>query len=138
MEMIEKYRDALTKIPPPGCGCHPYLLTVSNYGAIAGLSPDRIISDIRVAIPQGQRQVGDREIWDTINKALADHNGGTFTPRPRPKPIVNDGRKTLQRIIGEAKISDEADLWEASPTRLLDEPQDDRHCCLEPYTNRPT
>lgn len=125
MNLRERYGEALQNIPPPGCGCHPYLLTVCNYGVICEMSADQIFSDIRRTIPQGARQISDREITDAINKALADRNGSTFTPRQRTKPIVKDGKAALQKIIAQGKISDEAGLWEASPIRLSEEPKDD-------------
>jgi hypothetical protein len=122
---LERYREALEKIPPPGCGCHTSLLGVANQGVIAGIDLQKIFDDIRVNIPEGSRRISDREIVDAVNKAMADHNGGIFTPRPRPVSIVKDGASALQRIIGLGDISDESDLWECSPIRLLDEPKDD-------------
>jgi len=125
MNLLDRYQESLRSIPPSGCGCHPYLLAVSNYGIMSGLDAEQIFSDIRNAIPQGTRRISDREITDAINKALQDHNGGTFTPKARPAPIVNDGKVALQKIIDQARISDEADLWECSRLRLWEEPKDD-------------
>jgi hypothetical protein len=62
---------------------------------------------------------------------MQDHNGGNFTPRPRPEPIVKDRKAALQRVIDQAKISDEVDLIECSPVRLWDEPQGDPVLLLE-------
>ncbi len=121
----ERYRKALKRIPAPGDGCHPSLLTVANLGVHAGLDGERIFRDIWECIPQGSRRVPDREITDAINKALSDHHGGTFTPRSRRAPIVHDGKSALQRIISQGKISEEAALRESSPIRLLGKPQDD-------------
>ena len=126
-----RYHDALTRIPPPGCGCHITLLTVANYGVLAGLSSEQIFSNIRQAIPTGTRRISDGEIFQAINKALGDHRGGTYTSRTRPAPVVQDGKAALQRIIDQGKISNEIDLWEASPIRLLDEPQGDPALFLE-------
>jgi len=39
--------------------------------------------------------ISDSEISDAINKALSDHNSGTFIPRPDQKPVVKDGKATL-------------------------------------------
>ena len=75
--------------------------------------------------PEGSRRIFDREIQDAINKAIADHIGGTFTPRPRPVSIVKDGAAALKRIIEQSDITDEADIWELSPIRIWGEPQDD-------------
>jgi len=131
MNLLARYQESLRSIPPSGCGCHPYLLAVSNYGIMSGRGADQIFSDIRGAIPQGKRRISDREISDAIRKALSDHSGGTFTPKVRPAPVVINGKAALQKIIDQGKISEEADLWEASPIRLLEEPKDDPVFMLE-------
>jgi hypothetical protein len=125
MNLLNRYQESLRSIPPPGCGCHPYLLAVADYGVMGGLSGEQIISDVRYAIPQGMRRISDREITDAVNKALSDHNGGTFTPRPRPEPPVQDMTTALQKIIQKGKIKTEAALWEASPKRLREDPERD-------------
>ena len=122
---IDRYREVLRHIPPPGCGCHTSLLGVANHGTIAGRPPQEIFEDIRQNIPTGSRRISDREIREAINKALADHNGGPFTPGPRPVPVIQNGKAALQRIINQGRYSDEADVWEASPIRLLDEADHD-------------
>lgn len=124
MTLLERYQDALRNIPPPGCGYHPYLLTVCNYGVICEMSEERIFTDIRHATPQGKRRISDREITDAVNKALSDHYGKTFTSRPRPEPVVKDGAAARQRIISQSKITTEVDLWEASPIRLWEAPNE--------------
>ncbi|MFH0807598.1 MAG: hypothetical protein V2A57_04210 [Elusimicrobiota bacterium] len=132
MPVINRYFQALFTIPAPGGnGCHPALLSIANLGTLSGKDPDEIFSDIRQAIPPGTRRVADREIQDAIKKAIADHSGGTYTPQLRPKPVVSDGKSTLQRIIGQAVIDNVADLWEASPIRLLDDPKQDPALLLE-------
>jgi len=117
--MKSKYKKSLRSIPAPGTGCHPSLLSVANLGVIAGVEPEQIFNDIRRAIPHGGRFVPDREIDDTIKKAKSDYRGGIFTPRPRPKPIVKNGKAGLQKIISQAQITDDVDFWEASPIRLF-------------------
>lgn len=132
MTIIERYQESRRNIPTPGGGgCHTAILGVANLGVIAGLTAEAIFQDLRRSIPQGKRRISDREITDAINKALQDHDGGSFTPRPRPKPAVRNGKTALQKIIDQSKISDEADLWEASPIRLLGEPKDDPVLLLE-------
>jgi hypothetical protein len=81
-----------------------------------------MFSDLRSAIPKGKRRISDREIQDAASKALSDHRGGTFTPRPRPAPIIQNGAAALQRIIDQSKITTEVDLWEASPISLWEAP----------------
>lgn len=127
-----KYQDRLKSIPVPGGGgCHTSLLACANFGVLAGLRPEQIQSDIRCHIPQGRRRITDREIREAISKASLDHKGGTFTPKARPEPIVNDGKAALQRIIKQGPISEDIDLWELSPIRLGGEPQEDPVLFLE-------
>lgn len=132
MTVLDRYSKALESIPAPGGnGCHPALLSVANLGTLAGLDPEQIYNDLRRAIPKGARRVPDNEIWKTIKKALREHKGGTFIPRPKTKPVINDGKAALYKIISQSKISDEADLWESSPIRLLDDPAGDAVLLLQ-------
>lgn len=124
-ERFSLYEKELNNISAPGTGCHSDLMKVANYGVLAGVPPDDIFDDIRRNIPRGNRKVSDREIKDTINRALSDHNKGTFVPKPRPEPIVRDGKAVFERLVKKATISTEADLWESSPTRLSDHPTGD-------------
>jgi hypothetical protein len=126
MSLLDRYRKKLSTIPPPGRGCHCYIMGVVDLGVKAGLSAERIFQDIRRSIPPGDRKVPDREIVDAINKALADHGKGHCRAHvPNVVPVVQDGKSVLQRIIDQATITDEADLLMASPIRLSDEPQGD-------------
>jgi hypothetical protein len=116
--MYNKYIKRLRNFPASGEGRHPGLLGVSNLGTLAGIAPHQIYEDLRRLCPD----IPDREISAAIKKALTDHNGGTFTPRQRPRPVVTDSKKALQRIIGQSDL-EECDLWEASPRRIFEEPQ---------------
>jgi hypothetical protein len=142
MNRYETYREKLACIPPPGegGGCHGVLLGAANLGVRANLPFEVIFSDIRQAIPPGRRRVPDREITDAINRAMVDHNGGSFYPRPAPeKPMVRDGVAALRRIIESSVISDEADLWEASPIRINWLPKEDTtHLLLAMYDDNDT
>lgn len=120
-----RYHEALKRIPRPGTGCHPSLLSIANYGIMAGLNPERIFLEIRDHIPQGKRRISDREISDAVNKALSDHKKGSFVPKPRSAPIVTQGEITLKKLIGQGSYSTEVDLFESSPIRLWDAPQRD-------------
>lgn len=125
MSVIEsRYKERLDNIPPPGSGCHPSLLGVANLGVLAGKDPREIYEDIRCSIPPGSREVGEREITDAIIKAVRDHQGGTFTPRSQPEPIIKDGKVALQRIIEQGRINKDVDLMEASPVRILCLPEE--------------
>lgn len=126
----DRYHDALNNLPPPGAGCHTALLSVANLGARAGVSPDALFDDLRQAIPSGSRRVSDREILDAVNKAMTDHNGGTFTPAPKPKPVVKNGDETLRAIINMGKHRTVEDLKARSPIRIYDQPPLTTHCLL--------
>ena len=125
-QALIRYNLALNSIPAPGGnGCHPALMSVANLGVFANLDPEQIFNDIRRSIPTGGRKVTNNEIRKTIDKAFRDHQGSTFIPRPRPRPVVNDGKVALRKIISQSKKSDDVDLWEISPLRLLDDPAAD-------------
>jgi len=125
-QALNRYNVALRNIPTPGGnGCHPALMSIANLGIFANLDPEQIYNDIRRSIPTGRRKVPDSEILKTVRKALQEHKGGTFIPRPRPRPVVNDGKVALRKIISQSKKSDDVDLWEISPLRLLDDPAAD-------------
>jgi hypothetical protein len=110
-------------------------MSTANLGIMAGKDPQEIHDEIRKVIPTGTRQISDREITDAINKALSDHRGRTYTPRPHPVPVVQDGKTALQRIIRQAKLTDEVDIWEASPLRIWDEPKDHQALFLSTIFN---
>ena len=118
--MLSRYQDGLNSMPTAGhgYGFHQAELSVANYGILAGIDPEQIFNDIRSKADNGERRVPDREITDTIRKAVLDHKKGTFIPTHRPRPIVNDGKKARQRIIDNGKYDNDADLWESSPLRL--------------------
>lgn len=123
MTAADRYQAKLHSIPTPGTGCNPYLLGVADLGVMAGIDPQTIHDNIRQAIPHGSRRVSDKEITRAIHRALAYHDAGTYTPRPRPAPAVTDGKAALRRIIDKAPFSDEVDTWEASPLRVWDPPE---------------
>ena len=118
-------------LPPPGLGYHTDLMRKANYAAILGMNPEDAFADLRQRTPMGNRPIPDREITDALRKAYGELSSGSFIPRPQPKPIVSDGEKALRRIIAQATVTDEADLWEASPIRLMGEPTHDTSLFLE-------
>lgn len=125
MNLQALYQDELHRLQPPGSGAyHGKILGIANYAAKVDLPPDQVVEDIRRHTKPGTRQLGYMEIESAVKKAYQEAGSG-FTPRPRPKPVVKDGKAALQKIINQGKISDEADLWEASPLRLWEEPKDD-------------
>ncbi len=119
---LEKYESALKNIPPPGSGCHPYLMTVANLGAVAGLPVSVIVGDILQAIPKGKRTVTEREVADAARKAAteAGRGPGRYTPPPPVPAMVKrlDGAKYRQRLIQRGDGATEYELWELSPLRI--------------------
>jgi hypothetical protein len=124
---FRRYQETKKQIPLPGCGndYHTFILGIANRGVLAKVDPQQIFDDIREHTPPGKRHVSDREIQDAVSKAFTDISTGTFTPKPKPAPVVQDGKAALQKIIEQSNISDAADLWELSPIRLHDEPKED-------------
>jgi hypothetical protein len=131
MPALDRYNNNLATPQAPGTGCHGWIMSTANLGIIAKLSGEQIFSGIRQSIPQGSRRIPDKEINDAIHKAKQDFDGGTFTPRPRPAPVVKDGKAARQKIINQATIKTEADLWESSPIRLHNEPAKDSPLLLK-------
>lgn len=126
------YEEPLT---PPGFGYHADLMRKANFAAILGLRLEDAFADLRRRTPEGSRRPPDREIIDTLKKAYQDKSGGSFIQRPQPKAMVPDGSQTIRKIIESATISQEADLWELSPIRLMDAPQHDARLFLETMFN---
>jgi len=129
---VERYRDALATIPPPGQGCHPALLRVANLGIAAGIGAETVVAEIRSAIPEGTRRVTVREIRATVDKAAKEvgSESRTWTTRSVATVPRIDGMKIRNRIIAGGS-EDEADLWEASPVRLDGEPERDAQLLLD-------
>jgi hypothetical protein len=124
------YHDALRDLPPPGAGYHGAILGIANLAAGAGISPDQAVDDIRRHTKPGNRRLTPREIETAVLKAYRDIGSG-YTPRPRPEPPVKDMAAALQKIIRRGEIKTEADLWEASPLRLWEDPEKDPVLFLE-------
>jgi hypothetical protein len=118
MSALDRYADNLSNPKQRGEGAHGFIMSTANRGTIAGLPAQQIYGDLRRILTS---KVSDQEITTAINKA--QNHKGTYTPRPAP--VIQDGKATLQKIIGQATITTEVDLWEASPIRLWDEPQRD-------------
>jgi hypothetical protein len=117
----DRYQNRLDHFCLPGEGRHSALLGVANLGVMAGSSLVQIHEDLRNAT-----DMPDSEIKQALEKAAREHGLGSavYIP-PKPKPVVREGEAALRRIIEQATITDEADLWEVSPIRLMDEPVKD-------------
>jgi len=116
----ERYLQKLNSIPAPGGGgCHQALLGVANLGLYAGRSLHELFDDIKLNIPNGGRQVDDREIVDAINKAQQDYNKKGYVPAAK-KPLVKlDGQSALNVIIDEnIDIAEPIELLKRSPYKL--------------------
>ena len=105
-------------IPPAR---YPTRTTPADFGSLFTAAN---IADIRGAIIPGKRQITDREVLDSIQKAVTDLRAGKWTPRPRPTPIVKDGRAALQKLIAAGSIHDEETLRKASPVLIPEDPRD--------------
>lgn len=138
MNLLQRYLEKLSSIPPPGCGCHIFLLAVANLGVICGLCIDRIFADIRRSIPSGTRNVPDKEILDAIRKAENDHGRGNREAfNPKLSQAVRGKEVARKNIIRQSQVHDEADLWELSPVRLMGILQEDMipllSCLFKPF-----
>jgi hypothetical protein len=114
--LSSRYQDRLRSMPAPGQGRHTAILAIANLGIMAGAAQDDIHDDIRRATDGG---LPDHEIRAAILKAAKDHGSGSiYQLPPRPAPLIKDGKAAVRRIISQGTISEEADLWDASPVRL--------------------
>lgn len=138
--LIERYENALHRIPTPGTGCHAALLGCANLGIMAGINEHTLLADIRAAIPTAGRRVPDGEILDAIRKAQADvspigdnvANGQQTHHRPAPavKPPF-DGPAYRRKLIAQGDGAEEADFMELSGGMLPLEPAQDAVYLLE-------
>ena len=94
-----KFRTARKHIPAPGYnrGCHRSLLGVATLGILAGHTDDEIFVSIRVAIPEGKREVGDKDIWDAIKRAHVD-TVPAGSPPSDCSPVENSRRVKLNEV----------------------------------------
>lgn len=67
---LRLYEETLQGLPATGYGCHPALLSVANYGRMAGLAPEQVFVDIMNNLKPGKRRVPASEIKDAIEKAF--------------------------------------------------------------------
>jgi hypothetical protein len=133
MKMTSKYEESLNRMPAKKQGRHTYLMTIGNYAALAGVPQDQALDDIR-RVTSGD-PMSDKEIADAVAKAFAGHgaHGMAYRPPPKPAPLISNGNAARQRIISAGTISEDVDLWELSPSRLLDHPAADMILLLKTH-----
>ena len=114
----DQYQEELRNLPASGGGgCHVSLLSVANYGRLAGLTAGQVTDDLAKHV-HGKRRVSGQEIQAAVNKAFQSQS--TYIPHVRsavPAPKV-DGAKLLAGIVARGRDFTEAELWEASPVRI--------------------
>lgn len=130
---LDQYKEALKSLPAPGMqlGCRRKSLGVANRARIAGLSPDEAFIDIRRQIDSnpGNRRVRDEEIRRAIRTAFSNSN---FIPTTTQHKIpIIDGNKAFNEIVNRGKDIEEAELWELSPVRLFEHPDQDTLLLLQ-------
>ena len=113
-----KFQAARKRIPAPGYGrgCHRSLLGVATLGILAGHTDDEIFVSIRVAIPEGKRVVGDKDIWDAIKRAHVDTVPAGSAPSNRP-PVEISRRVTLSEAEA-AKVKARVLAYSNGPVNL--------------------
>lgn len=123
--LVERYKERLSLIPPPGAGCHRELLAVANLGVMVGLHDHEIFADIRAAIPLGSRKIPDSEITKTISRARrevipAEQRPDDWKPPPKPKSSLRGKYNADQRAkyIARGAGCGEADFHDLSPIEL--------------------
>lgn len=111
------YQDVLAATLPAGEGNsfhNLHLMRAANAAAKAGIPYGQFLADI-MAIPH-KRQVEERDCRCAYEKAQGTI--GTFTPTPRFKPAIDDGKAKRQRIIDKKRGATEDDFSKASPVAI--------------------
>jgi len=114
-----KLETALKRIPPPGAGCHPYLLVCANIAVREGLEEDEAVQQIHDAIPSGGRTVSEKEVRDTVRKSISDKlMGRGLQARPthgnQMKSLRMTTPKMLEKFLHPKDVTLN-DLYQASP-----------------------
>ncbi|MDR0727377.1 MAG: hypothetical protein LBF26_00555 [Puniceicoccales bacterium] len=126
-DRLNSYRDLLGRIPPPGKGCHPFLMRVAHAGMRCQHTQGQIFEDIRGAIPVGTREVPDAEITTAIQKVFRGDNTLTekklYEQRRKPQRAPTVLPDYLKRVISRGLWITEATLRAKSPVRLPDAPE---------------
>ena len=113
-----RFQGARKRIPAPGYGrgCHRSLLGVATLGILAGHTDDEIFVSIRVAIPEGKRVVGDKDIWDAIKRAHVDTVPAGSAPSVRPSVEI-ERRKRLSETEA-SKVREHVLSYSIGPVNL--------------------
>jgi hypothetical protein len=124
MTPAEKYADALANPGGWGDGSHCKLLSMANYGIMAGKSAQAVFNDIRHAADQ---RIPDREVLSAVNRAMSDiGTGGSYhytgTRTPKPEPVVKDGEATFDRIAAKGIYTTMEEIDLNSPVEIPMEP----------------
>lgn len=128
LKRCENYQAEIKKIPAPGKGCHPFLLSVANRGVWAGLEDEVIIEDIARNIPQGQREIPRREIEQAVERARLDFEKPRGTPPPKREPGF--GWALTARLVGQYAGKGLDDLRALSPVEVPQESAAQCHLAL--------
>jgi hypothetical protein len=127
------YEEKLACPVTPGQGCHSWMMSTCNLGALANLSPDEIFMDIRRVVHPSRP---DKEINETIKEALRSHGDGnhrgfTAPTRRDVKAVIHDGAAVFNKIVSESKLSTERELIIASPVAIPESPRDQQRLFFE-------
>jgi hypothetical protein len=127
------YEEKLACPVTPGQGCHSWMMSTCNLGALANLSPDEIFADIRRVVHPSRP---NKEISDTIKEALrshgdSNHRGFTAPTRRDVKAVIHDGAAVFNKIVSESRLSTERELIIASPVAIPESPRDQQRLFFE-------
>lgn len=113
-----RFQAALKNIPAPGhgLGCNRSLLGVATLGILAWHTDDETFVAIKVAIPEGRREVSDKEIWCAIKRAHVD----TFPAggNPSVRPSVEIARRKKLSKTEAAKVRERVLSFSTGPVNL--------------------
>jgi len=124
---MSDYYAKLEEIPPPGSGCHPFLMGVCNAGVQENIPADQMLEEITAAIPPGSRTIGQQEIKDTIDKAFAEQGVIPQNRRAKRAPAAFKADKYAAHLVESAQAEQKVligEMAEMSKQRIPDEPGD--------------
>lgn len=110
-----KFVESLRRIPAPGLGtgCHQFLLVCANLAVKEGLSEDEAVRQIKENVPQGSRIVSEKEVRDTVRKAISDKMlGGHHKVRPVHGRDIRSLRMSTRTMLDKILLPRRVELEE--------------------------
>jgi len=123
MSALSKYEEAIKNPAKRGAGLHQHVMRVACLGKLAGLTTGTILTDCQT-IPGLKAGEAQEAVERAFSIELPEQ------PRPVHSKFAPTFDKPLEKFIAGCEAED-MDLIEASPVRLLNDPETDGRLILE-------